>query len=212
MPHSVDPRFAALFDAVSDRHRTDPALMAFCPFPSDVAPQPCAPFDVPAAQRLAGENGFRAAPVDPLADLFLAAGPVAQWRETYKGRGLPAEFLDAFGTWCLIGGGGPYRSEHIASYLLYMPAHMWYPWHHHPAEEMYLILAGGGEFLVSGTAPRHLQAGQTIMHGANQPHALQTHDHPILAYVVWRNGFGIKPVLTPEAENAHPLGSAVSAR
>jgi len=31
---------------------------------------------------------------------------------------------------------------------------------------------------------------------SNQPHALETKDHPVMAYVVWRNGFDTPPVLT----------------
>jgi len=35
-------------------------------------------------------------------------------------------------------------------------------------------------------------------HSANQPHSMETFEHPIMAYVVWRNEFGTKPVLTFE--------------
>jgi len=212
MHHSVDPRMCAVLDLVRERHKTDPALKAFCAFPDDITAQTCTAYHVPAADRLDAETGFSDRAMDPLARAFLEAGPAAQWRETYKGAGLPPAFMDAFGCWCLIGEGGPYRSAHIASYLLYMPAHLWYPWHHHPAEEMYTVLAGGGAFFLSGEAPRRLRTGDSILHAANQPHALQTHEEPILAYVVWRNGFGIKPVLTPEEEVERPLGSMVMAR
>lgn len=212
MAHPVDRRMATLFDEVVVRHSSDPELIAFCALPDDIRPQPCAPFDVPAAHKLAFETGFDTGARDPLADLFIAAGPAAQWRETYKGSGLPDAFLDVFGTWCLIGDGGPYQSDHIASYVLYMPAGLWYPYHHHPAEELYLVLAGSGEFLVAGQEPRHLNAGDSIMHQSNQPHALQTHDQPVLCYVVWRNGFGIKPVLTPPDLIDAPLGMPDTAR
>ncbi len=30
----------------------------------------------------------------------------------------------------------------------------------------------------------------------NQPHNMQTHGGGVLAYVIWRNGFDVAPVLT----------------
>ena len=212
MTQTVDARMADLFDAVVARHATDPALMTFCAMPDDIAAQPCPPFETSSARRLASETGFDGQAIDPLAALFRAASPAAKWRETYKDTDLPRDFLDAFGSWCLIGSGGPYTSDHIASYMLYMPAGLWYPWHHHPAEELYVVLAGSGEFLVSGEEPQQLGVGDAIMHEANQPHALRTTDAPILCYVVWRNGFGIPPVLTPPDQVDAPLGRLHPAR
>ncbi len=85
----------------------------------------------------------------------------------------------------------------MGAWVVYMPARLWYSWHHHPGEEMYLILAGQAEFLRKGHAPETLCEGDTVQHESNQPHAAETHDSPLMAYVVWRNGFRTKPVLTP---------------
>ena len=70
--------------------------------------------------------------------------------------------------------------------------------HHHPAEEMYLCLAGEAVFRRENSPDIRLGSGGIIEHSANQPHSMETLEHPIMAYVVWRNEFGTKPVLTFE--------------
>lgn len=212
MQPACDPRFSSLLDAVIERHRVMPVLSEFCPWPDDVAVQACAPFHVSAADAFLSEQLFCSDALDPLVALVRAVTDLAQWRETYKDSGLPQSFLDVFGTWCLVGAGGPFRSSRLAAYFLYMPSGLWYPWHHHPAEELYCVLAGSGEFYVAGQPAKTLSAGDTIQHGSNEPHALQTTKSPVLAYVVWRNGFGTRPVLTPENQIPAPLGSPHMAR
>lgn len=77
-----------------------------------------------------------------------------------------------------------------------MSPHLYYPWHHHPAEEIYRILSGAAWFMKDGTQPVLLAAGDCYEHASNQPHAMETTDQPVMAYVVWRNGFETPPVLT----------------
>lgn len=84
----------------------------------------------------------------------------------------------------------------MSAWVVYMPAGLYYPWHQHPAEEMYFTLAGEGVFMREGCTDETMREGQACLHQSNQPHAFETKDHPIMAYVVWRNGFDIPPVLT----------------
>ncbi len=177
-------------------HADSPALQGFCPFPDDVMPQPVSPFHIPAADLMARETGLFTDNHADLRDAFVAAGPLAQWRETYKGTDIGQDFMDRFACYCLIGGGGAFSSQQMWAWVVYMPAGLYYPWHHHPGEEMYFVLAGEAEFMAEGRPNEVLRAGQTSQHGSNQPHAMQTHDHPVMAMVVWRNGFETPPVLT----------------
>ncbi|MFK7752235.1 MAG: hypothetical protein AB8B51_06760 [Sedimentitalea sp.] len=39
--------------------------------------------------------------------------------------------------------------------------------------------------------------GQVSFHASTWPHAMQTLDHPVMAYVIWRNTLGICPVQSP---------------
>ena len=81
---------------------------------------------------------------------------------------------------------------------MYMPKNFYYPWHHHPAEEMYLCLAGEAIFRRENYPDISLGSGGIMEHSANQSHSMETLEHPIMAYVIWRNDFGTKPVLTFE--------------
>ena len=75
---------------------------------------------------------------------------------------------------------------------------LFYPWHHHPAEELYVIIAGEAVFEAAGRPPRRLGPGYTAFHASNQPHAMTTEDKPVLAYVLWRGDLKTPPILTPE--------------
>ena len=66
---------------------------------------------------------------------------------------------------------------------------------------MYLVVAGEAEFLRKGDDSVTLRSGETCTHASNQPHAMETYDSPVLAYVIWRNGFESLPLLTPPEES-----------
>ena len=189
--------FEALLMEVKRVHEARPATREFCAFPGDLEPQEMRALHRPCADFMAAESEIEAGDYTVLRNTILYASSDALWRETYAGTDIGQGFMDRFGCYCIIGAGGQWSSASMSAYIVYMPAGFWYPWHHHPAEEMYMVIAGEGEFLRSGMQPETLGPGGTVMHGSNQPHALQTHDHPVLAYVIWRNNLGIKPVLTP---------------
>ncbi|MEW9918296.1 dimethylsulfonioproprionate lyase family protein [Marimonas sp. MJW-29] len=187
-----------LLTATREAYAASAALSAFSPFAGDIRRQPVTPFHVAAAALFAAEAGLYTDSLAALRDAFRSCAPLAQWRETYKETDIGQDFMDRFGCYCLIGEGGAFASDTMAAWLVYMPPHLYYPWHQHPAEEMYLVVAGEALFLRHGEAPEVLRPGQTSAHASNQPHAMQTFDHPVMALVVWRNGFDSPPVLTPK--------------
>lgn len=190
------PAFQTLLGEARSAHAVHPELAAFAPFPDDVADSAFTPHHIPAATLMAQDTGLFSAQWQSFRDAFVTAGPHAHWRETYKGTDIGQRFLDQFGCYSLVGPDAPYTSEKLYAFVVYMPAGLYYPWHHHPAEEIYLILAGEAEFMRKGEPSEVLQAGDTSFHKSNQPHAMQTHDHPVLAYVTWRNHLNIRPVLS----------------
>jgi quercetin dioxygenase-like cupin family protein len=177
-------------------HQSSVELMGFCPFPEDVRRQDVDPFHIGSIDLLQAETGLFGTRYTTLRDAFIAAAPHAHWRQTYKGTNVSPRFLDEFGCYCLIGAGGAFQSKQMSAWVVYMPAGLYYPWHQHPPEEMYFTLAGEGVFMREGCADETMREGQACLHQSNQPHALETKDHPIMAYVVWRNGFDTPPVLT----------------
>ncbi|WP_127114118.1 dimethylsulfonioproprionate lyase family protein [Shimia sediminis] len=196
------PAFQTLLQEFRVLHGAEPALQAFCDLPEVLTPQEVIPHHIPAATLMEEDPNLSALPsTAALRDAFIAASPVAQWRETYKGTRMGADFMQRFACYCLIGGGGPFAAPEMGAYVVYMPPGLYYPYHHHPAEEIYYILAGEAEFLMDGAAPKTLGAGSHVFHPSNRPHATQTHETPFMALVLWRGDMGVKPVLTyPEGD------------
>ncbi|MEM9498944.1 MAG: dimethylsulfonioproprionate lyase family protein [Pseudomonadota bacterium] len=196
----TSPAFKTLLEVARETHASSPALQDFCAFPDDLRETSFVPYRNASTDLMLSETAWPEARMHPLAQAFYDAGPDAHWRETYKGTRLGQRFLDKFGCYCLIGPDAPWQSEQMFGFVVYMPAQFYYTWHHHPAEEVYFVLAGEGEFLRADMPARTLKAGEAMFHPSNLPHALQTRDHPILCYVLWRNNFHVKPVLTEGME------------
>ena len=179
-------------------HFGNSKLQDFCPFPNDIKRQKLNPFHIPASDLMQNETGLLTEDYSELRDAFILASPYAHWRQTYKGTTVGKKFLAEFGCYGLIGPESPFQSEKIRAWVVYMPKNFYYPWHHHPAEEMYLCLAGEAVFRRENYTDIRLGSGGIIEHSANQSHSMETLEHPIMAYVIWRNDFGTKPVLTFE--------------
>jgi hypothetical protein len=177
-------------------HRASAILSEFCAFPDDVSPQNVEYRHIPPADLMVAETWNAGEPFEELRNAFLVASPFAWWRLTYEGTNISQDFLDRFGCYALIGDNGAFHSEKSWSWVVYMPPGLYYPWHHHPGEEAYMVIAGQAEFMAEGEQNRILKPGDVSIHKSNQPHAMQTHDHPVMAMVTWRNGFDTAPVLT----------------
>ncbi len=167
-------------------HAATPALNGFCAFPTALRIQHPAPHPIPAGNKFETDPDLSA---DGLHADFLAAlrafAPQAMWRETYKGTVLGPDFLKNFGCYELIGKDGPFRADTMRGFIVYMPRGIWYPYHRHPSQELYYVLAGDADFYVRDDCQR-LGPGDKAFHRSNIPHALETTDSPILAWVLWR--------------------------
>ncbi len=146
----------------------------FCPFPEDIKKQEFDPFHIPASDLMQNETGLLTDDYAELRDAFISASPHAHWRQTYKGTIIGEKFLNEFGCYGLIGPESPFQSEKIRAWVVYMPKNFYYPWHHHPAEEMYLCLAGEAVFRRENCPDIRLGSGDIMEHLANQPHSMET--------------------------------------
>ena len=193
--------FQKLWSEVADLFDREPALREFCSLPSDLSEQPVEPAVTPAVDLFLADEGLFTNEYKDLSDAVIAASPEALWRETYKGTRIGEIFRNRFGCYCLVGGGGPFASNEMGAYFVYMPKGLYYPFHHHPAEELYFIIAGEAEFMLEGEETKTLGPGQSVFHPSNNPHATQTHEHPFLALVLWRGDMSVRPVLSyPEGD------------
>lgn len=179
-------------------YEASPDMQAFTPFPpaDDLKFREMEPFYINPATLFAEDETIRTAGFEAAKDALLAVKDVAAWRETYRGTNIGEDFLNRFGCYELFGWEGHFECQSTRGFLVYSTGDLYYPWHHHPAEEMYFILAGEAEFATEGNSPKMLKPGDTVFHAENQPHNMQTRENGVLAWVQWRGEMGVAPVLT----------------
>lgn len=189
-------KWNTLLNRVRQMHEKSAEVQIFCPFPDDVTPQVVVPHHTPVSNVFQRDAALISKTHSDCVSAIQNCCDIAYWRETYAGTNIGDDFLNRFGCYAIIGPNGPFTSDTIRSFIVYMPPNLWYPWHHHPAEELYFILAGSALFRKVGADDRILNEGDAVFHTSNQPHATQTQDTPVLAYVVWRDEFETAPVLS----------------
>lgn len=84
-----------------------------------------------------------------------------------------------------------YPSEKVAVGFMLMSPDLFYPPHAHTAIEYYGILSGLSEWQIYYNRPVFHPPGAHIFHPSEAPHAMQTHDEPLL--LVWAWTGDIKP-------------------
>ncbi len=190
--------FEKALQEVKGFYEAEPALTDFHAFPSsdELAWRELEPNYIDPADLFAEDESLSPGRFDSVKEALLAAKDDARWRETYKNTNIGADFLAKFGCYELFGWEGHFDCQSTRGFIVYTPGGLYYPWHHHPAEEIYFILAGEAEFATEGNAPKMLRPGDTVFHQENQPHNMQTHEKGVLAWVQWRGDMSVKPVLT----------------
>ena len=190
----------ALFDIaleeVTKLHQTHKIVREFAKFPNQFEWQGLPSYDIPGALLMAEDKSLYTNLVKDLRDAFIAPWQYANWRETYRDTDIGDDFLSRFACYELFGHEGHFKTEEMRGFLVYSDAGLYYPWHHHPAEELYFIIAGEASFATESNEAKLLKSGDTVFHSKNQPHNMQTHEKGVLAYVIWRNEFDTAPVLT----------------
>ena len=190
----------ALFDKtlaeVIKLHQSTKVVREFADFPDDFEWQELPRHQISGARLMAQDKSLETDTYQSLRDTFIALWQEANWRETYRDTNIGEDFLSRFACYEFFGHEGHFHTKKMRGFLLYSDASLYYPWHHHPAEELYFIIAGEASFATEGNEPKLLKPGDTVFHASNQPHNMRTHDKGVLAYVLWRNEFNTAPVLT----------------
>lgn len=192
----MDARWTAVLDAARDAHARVAALQRFCAFPDPLTEQEVTARHDPLCDQMAADAALTSEDFAAFRDALIAAGSLGQWRDTYRDSPIGDVLHSHFGTYEFLGQDAPFGTDQMRGFMVYQTPGYHYPMHHHPAEEIYLVLAGEAEFHVEGQDSRILRPGDTQYHDSNQPHALTTHDTPVMAYVLWRGDLNTKPVFT----------------
>ena len=192
--------YQTLLRTTQDAYAGNAEMTGFTPFPDDIVRQAVTPFHSTCCDVFCEDKKLVSQKYPALQDAIRAASDAVHWRQTYKDTDIGDDFMDQFACYCIIGENAPFMSAAIRLFMVYMPPHFYYPWHHHPAEEMYMVVSGNGVFRRKGCPDEMLTEGSTSFHESNQPHALETLVDPVLCLVVWRDDFETPPVLTPPSD------------
>ena len=189
--------YQTLLCTTQDAYAGNAEMTGFTPFPDDIVRQAITPFHSTCCDVFCEDKKLVSQKYPALQDALRAASDAVHWRQTYKDTDIGDDFMGQFACYCIIGENAPFMSAAIRLFMVYMPPHFYYPWHHHPAEEMYVVVSGTGVFKRKDCPDERLTEGETSFHQSNQPHAMETLDDPVLCLVAWRDDFETQPVLTP---------------
>lgn len=93
----------------------------------------------------------------------------------------------------LVGPSGVVECSRFRAGLFFQPANMFYQWHRHEAEEIYLPLGGAAaEWHAENAPPVRVPPLQFVHHRSWQPHAMRTFDSPLCALWGWRGGIAME--------------------
>lgn len=189
-----------LLSRLRDVYCAHPDMTAFAPFPEHVTPQQVRSRFRSVCDMMRNDPDLRSIAYTDAMRAIQDAGPTMHWRETYKEDAEGAGFMDRLGCYAVIGNNSPFTSPSLRLFALYMPAGLYYPSHRHPAEEIYLVLAGRARFWRDGAPDQILSEGEAVFHASNQAHGTETTDSPVLCLVAWRNHFDVLPVLATDTD------------
>ena len=192
--------YQTLLRTTQDAYADNAEMTGFTPFPDDIVRQAVTPFHSTCCDVFCEDKKLVSQKYPALQDALRAASDAVHWRQTYKDTDIGDDFMGQFACYCIIGENAPFMSAAIRLFMVYMPPHFYYPWHHHPAEEMYVVVSGTGVFKRKDCPDERLTEGEISFHQSNQPHAMETLDDPVLCLVAWRNDFETPPVLTPPTD------------
>lgn len=183
---SARAAFEALLSAARDWHASVPALAGFVPWPDDLRYVPRPAHALPLIPLLQADPGTTSPQSQPLCDALRAIAPYAEWRHTYTEAEVGGDFLNRFGWFELAGPDGHFITHQTRMTVGYWGPNLYYDWHQHEPEELYSVVSGQAVFRVRDQTDETLSAGGTRLHASQQPHALETRDHPVLTFVLWR--------------------------
>ena len=165
----------------------DPRVSHFMvDWPSTSALRAILPTQVPVVSYLPATSALAPPSIASLVQSIVHEAAHFEWRRSYQTPAVSAQFMDNYGWTEWVGLRGPVPSERLACGLLLLGPGVYYPWHRHAAEELYLPLAGRAAWKRGDGAWQQQAPGSVIHHAAWQRHAMQTDLEPLLALYMWR--------------------------
>ncbi len=146
---------------------------------------------VPACGVLALLVGGQSGQRDPLLRAVAASGGKLPWLAAPREL-CPDTFADGHAFVELFGPDGMVPGEGVRMGLFLLGPRVFYPSHAHGAEELYLVLAGAGDWQRSGLAFEAKGPEDLIHHAPLELHALKTGQSGLLTLWAWRGEIGFE--------------------
>lgn len=203
MTDSLDSIFKTLIDAAEQTYASCPALQAFMPWPDDLSlnnpdlAQSMTAKDIPAL------DAIKAFPSDhPLVKVWQVCADHLYWKQSYTEDQVGRHFLNHYGYVEIFGPTGLYHSNQARGFIGYWGADLYYPAHHHAAEEIYLVLGGSVTFETPGQGGELCLPEKTRYHQSQQVHAMQVGAEGFLTFALWRGeDMALPPQISPHAQS-----------
>lgn len=110
----------------------------------------------------------------------------ATWRNKYRRIPGRESLFDNFAYCDYVGPEGWIRTEDVTLGLTLLGPETNYPFHQHPARELYFLLSGRSTWAVDFRDHVVREPGTWILHKEMQPHAIRSLETPMLAISAWR--------------------------
>jgi quercetin dioxygenase-like cupin family protein len=119
---------------------------------------------------------------------FIGSAAGLRWRQSYTASDFGAEFVERYGYVEIVGKRSTLFTDQMAGGLLMFGPGIRYPEHRHPAEEIYLPVAGTADYLMSDGTWQSAKPG-TVIHNAPMVwHGIRTTSEPVLIAWAWLGG------------------------
>lgn len=124
-----------------------------------------------------------------LAELISASLPLARkavWRNKYRTAPGRQALFKNFAYCDFVGTDGWLKTPDVTLGLTLLGPGTDYPFHAHPARELYLVLSGTSDWAVDYQPLVTRRQGAWLLHTEMQPHAIRSLETPMLALSAWR--------------------------
>ncbi len=122
-------------------------------------------------------------PIPALADAFAAIEPLFAWSRRPEAAHVAGDFYDNHANAVIIGDGGLEARRDVRIGVSLVAPNIHYPRHHHPPEELYIVLSSG-KWMQNDNPLAARQSGDLVHNRPNAWHAMQASETaPLLA--VW---------------------------
>jgi mannose-6-phosphate isomerase-like protein (cupin superfamily) len=127
-----------------------------------------------------------------LLSAFIDTAASRKWEQSYtKADAVSSKMLAGYGYAEVISKLGPFVSDRTRAGIGVWGSAITYPPHRHAAEELYLVLGGGAEFLLGEEGSDEIAwrgPGEMVHVTPHLRHGFRTQDQPLALFYVWRDG------------------------